>query len=120
MTKYKEALRRRGIRLENDFISLPCYDGVGTLEGRSVIFKHNLIIVTSFYDEVGVVTNIYDRNFSAVPFLESGSEEVKQYLTKTTHLVIYDDMINLRLMFNDDKLVCVVKGGLYLKPVRIN
>lgn len=110
MTKYKEALRRHGVKLELDFPFLPYYDGNVTLEGRSVIFKHNLIILTSYYDEVGVVTTIFDKNFSAVPVLESGSEAVKHYLNKTTHLVIYDDMENLKLMFNDDKLMCVVKA----------
>lgn len=109
MTRFKKALRSHGVKLEVDFPYIPYYDGNVTIEGRSVIFKHNLIIVTSYYDEVGIVTSIFDRNFSAVPVLEDGSEEIKQYLNKHTHLVIHDDMEKLRLLFNNEELMCVIR-----------
>lgn len=107
MTKYKQALRRHGVKLEHEYDYLPFYDGNVTLEGRRVIFKHDYIFVTSYYDEVGLVTNVFDKDFNSYTVLDKSPEDLRE---RCTHFVIWDDMPTLRFHYDiDDNLLYIVK-----------
>ena len=112
MTRYKKEFKKHGFKFSEDFARLPFYDGVVTLEDRTIKFNHDLFFVNSFYDELGIVVSIYDSRFYAVPIIEEsfGISTIKAYTDGCDSFVIWDDMPQYRFFYKNFNLMCVLEN----------